>query len=40
MTTERAAAVMNPWAMAQRQFGFWHPYSFEFKRLAYEAMGC
>jgi len=27
-------------AMAQRQFGFWHPYSFEFKRLAYEAMGC
>ncbi|MGY4827974.1 serine hydrolase domain-containing protein [Sphaerotilaceae bacterium SBD11-9] len=26
-------------AMAQRQFGFWHPYSFEFKRLAYAALG-
>ena len=26
-------------AMTQRQFGFWHPFSFEFKRLAYEALG-
>jgi CubicO group peptidase (beta-lactamase class C family) len=24
--------------MTQRQMGFWNPYSFEFKRLAYEAM--
>lgn len=24
--------------MAQRQMGFWNPYSFEFKRLAYEAL--
>ncbi len=23
--------------MAQRQLGFWHPYSFEFKRLVYQA---
>jgi CubicO group peptidase (beta-lactamase class C family) len=27
-------------AMTQRQFGFWHPYSFEFKQLAYRALGC
>ena len=26
-------------AMTQRQMGFWHPFSFEFKRLAYEALG-
>jgi CubicO group peptidase (beta-lactamase class C family) len=26
-------------AMTQRQFGFWHPFSFEFKRLAYAALG-
>jgi CubicO group peptidase (beta-lactamase class C family) len=26
-------------AMTQRQFGFWHPHSFEFKRLAYAALG-
>ncbi|MBC7955392.1 MAG: beta-lactamase family protein [Cytophagales bacterium] len=26
-------------AMTQRQFGFWHPFSFEFKRLAYQALG-
>ncbi len=26
-------------AMTQRQFGFWHPFSFEFKRLAYQAIG-
>ena len=25
--------------MTQRQLGFWHPYSFEFKRLAYRAAG-
>ncbi|WP_200955628.1 serine hydrolase [Massilia sp. Root418] len=24
--------------MAQRQMGFWHPYTFEFKRLAYQAL--
>lgn len=24
--------------MAQRQFGFWHPYSFEFKRLVYRTV--
>lgn len=26
-------------AMTQRQNGFWHPFSFEFKRLAYQALG-
>lgn len=26
-------------AMTQRQQGFWHPFSFEFKRLAYAALG-
>ncbi|WOB07324.1 serine hydrolase domain-containing protein [Piscinibacter gummiphilus] len=26
-------------AMTQRQHGFWHPFSFEFKRLAYAALG-
>jgi CubicO group peptidase (beta-lactamase class C family) len=26
-------------AMTQRQMGFWHPYSFEFKKLAYAATG-
>jgi CubicO group peptidase (beta-lactamase class C family) len=26
-------------AMTQRQLGFWHPHSFEFKRLAYAALG-
>jgi hypothetical protein len=26
--------------MAQRQMSFVHPFSFEFKRLAYEAVGC
>lgn len=26
-------------AMTQRQFGFWHPFSFEFKRQAYAALG-
>ncbi|MBX3621785.1 MAG: beta-lactamase family protein [Rhizobacter sp.] len=26
-------------AMTQRRFGFWHPFSFEFKRLAYRALG-
>ncbi len=25
--------------MAQRQMGFWNPFFFEFKRLAYEAAG-
>ena len=25
--------------MAQRQMGFWHPFSFEFKKLAYRATG-
>jgi hypothetical protein len=25
--------------MAQRQMAFWHPFSLEFKRLAYQAMG-
>jgi CubicO group peptidase (beta-lactamase class C family) len=24
-------------SMTQRQMGFWHPFSFEFKRLAYQA---
>ena len=26
-------------AMTQRQMGFWHPFAFEFKRLAYQAAG-
>ncbi len=25
--------------MTQRQMGFWHPFAFEFKRLAYAAAG-
>jgi hypothetical protein len=25
--------------MAQRELAFWHPFFFEFKRLAYEAVG-
>jgi len=25
--------------MAQRQMAFWHPFSFEFKRLAHQALG-
>jgi hypothetical protein len=26
-------------AMTQRQMGFWHPYSFEFRQLVYRAVG-
>ena len=26
--------------MTQRQMGFWHPYSFEFRQLVYRAVGC
>jgi len=25
--------------MTQRQMSFWHPFSFEFKNLAYRALG-
>jgi len=26
--------------MTQREMAFWHPFSFEFKKLVYQAVGC
>jgi CubicO group peptidase (beta-lactamase class C family) len=36
ISPRRGLAVLM---MAQRHMAFWHPFSLEFKRLAYQAMG-